>query len=362
MKRRCALVVGTRPEAIKVAPVYRAILEQGVLEPVVISTGQHDDLLRDTMGSVGLPMHHDLRVMEVGQEPAGVFARVAERLPRVLRDVLPAAVLVQGDTTSALAAALIGYYAGISVGHVEAGLRSYDHGHPFPEEGNRQMIARVCRWCFAPTEAARQNLSSERIEAERIHVTGNTAIDSVIWAVGRAEASAADEPYVLVTLHRRESFGEPLREILAGLRDFLDRRSDARAVWPMHPNPNVRRVAEEVLGGSQSVRITAPLGFVRFAALMAKARVVLTDSGGIQEEAPSLGKRALVARETTERPEAIESGQNWLVGRTADGVADALERAWSEPPYLGPVPAASPYGDGHAGARIAEIVARELCG
>lgn len=354
------LIVGTRPEAVKMAPVYRALRETG-LQPVLISTGQHRELLETALAPLGLAPDHELSVMTEGQTLNEIAARVLERLPPLLERLRPAALLVQGDTTTSFAAALCAYHLRVPVGHVEAGLRTYDHEHPFPEEANRQLADRLCRWCFAPTEGARRNLLSERIDPAVIHVTGNTAVDSLLWMLERTEEETA-EPYLLVTLHRRESFGEPLRALAGAVRDFLDRTPEATALWPVHPNPNVARVAEELLAGVERVRLVEPMGYAGFARALAGCRIVLSDSGGIQEEAPSLGKIVLVARETTERPEALEGGRNRLVGRDRETVARALAEAWKEEPYSGPLPAPNPYGDGRAGERIAEILMIDLGG
>lgn len=354
-KKRVAIIVGTRPEAIKMAPVVRALAASSDFQPTLISTGQHRELLRSALGPLDLVPDHDLDVMSADQTPSGVAARVLDRLPPLLTREAPDALLVQGDTTTAFAAALAAYHARIPVGHVEAGLRTYDHDHPFPEEANRQLVDRLATWCFAPTELSKENLLAERIPEARVIVTGNTAVDSLLWAVARSEGRA--EPgTVLVTLHRRESFGEPLRAIALGLRDFLEATPDARALWPVHPNPNVARLLDGVLEGCPRLHRAKPMEYVAFTGVLASSRLVLTDSGGLQEEAPSLGKIVLIARETTERPEALAGGRNRLAGRTREGVRDALATAWREPPYEGPLPAPSPYGDGRAAERIVEAL------
>jgi len=339
------------------APVFRALKAAG-LEPVLISTGQHRELLETAFGPLGLTPDHELSVMTAGQTLNQIASRVLERLPPLLEQVRPAALLVQGDTTTTLASALCAYHVDIPVGHVEAGLRTFDHRNPFPEEANRQLVDRICRWCFAPTEASRQHLLAEKIDPATVHVTGNTAVDSLLWILERG--ATPEKSGLLVTLHRRESFGEPLRSLVGAVRDFLESTPEATALWPVHPNPNVMRVAEEMLAGVDRVSLVAPMGYAEFARALAGCRIVLSDSGGIQEEGPSLGKTVLVARETTERPEALASGKNRLVGRDRERVARALAEAWAEEPYAGPLPAPNPYGDGQAGERIAEILRADL--
>ena len=341
------------------APVCRALRARPGVEVVLISSGQHRELLTSSFAPLGLEPDYELSVMAPGQTLNDISARVLRRLPPLLERIEPDALLVQGDTTTVLTAGLAAYHMNVSVGHVEAGLRTYDHRHPFPEEANRQLVDRLCRWCFAPTEAARQNLLAENVDPAAVHVTGNTAVDSLLWMLADREPADMDST-ILVTLHRRESFGEPLANILRGIRDFLEATPDASALWPVHPNPNVRRASEEALRGFERIRLVPPLDYAAFASALAGCRLVITDSGGIQEEAPSLGKTVLVARETTERPEALAEGRNRLVGRTREGVLHALHEAWREKPYEGPLPAPSPYGDGRAGERIADILLSDL--
>lgn len=357
MSKSAVIIIGTRPEAIKMAPLVRALQASGDLRPIVVSTGQHRELLESALRPLELVPDHDLEIMVPHQTPSGVAARVLELLPPLLDRLRPDVLLVQGDTTTAFAAALAAYYQRIPVGHVEAGLRTYDHRHPFPEEANRQLVDRLSTWCFAPTTLARDNLLAERIAAPRVVLTGNTAVDSLLWAVGKTAVRCPAQT-VLITLHRRESFGEPLRDIVLALRDFLDETPDACALWPLHPNPNVARVCDELLGSSPRVVRVPPMDYLSFTGVLASCRFVLTDSGGIQEEAPSLGKVVLIARETTERPEALEGGMNRLVGRSRAGVREALAAAWREAPYQGPLPAPNPFGDGRASERIVEALAK----
>ncbi len=342
------------------APVYRALVENPLFAPVLVSTGQHTDLLRTALEAFGLEPDHELKVMTAAQSLAATTARILDRFAPLLSELKPAAVLVQGDTTTALAAGLAAFYGRVPVGHIEAGLRTYDFDNPFPEEANRQLVDRVSRWCFAPTAESRDHLLAERIPTERVHITGNTGIDSLLWTLDRAKPEPAANPFVLVTLHRRESFGDPLRDVLSGMLDFLTATPEARVAWPVHPNPAVATTARTILGDHPRVTTLPPQEYQTFAGLMATCRLILTDSGGIQEEAPSLGKRVLIARETTERPEAVHTGQNRLIGRSRVRVAAELKRAWAEPPYAGPLPAPNPYGDGQASRRLVEVLAADL--
>jgi UDP-N-acetylglucosamine 2-epimerase (non-hydrolysing) len=356
-KTTVAVVVGTRPELIKMAPVYNALATRR-LRPVLVSTGQQRELLADALSSFGLKPAADLAVMSPGQSPQEVAARILAQLPPVFMEHDVGAVLVQGDTTTAFAAAYAAYVMKLPVGHVEAGLRTYDHENPFPEEGHRQMIARLATWSFAPTSLAAANLLREGIPADRVFVTGNTAIDSLMGVLGEGAPPRAG--HLLVTLHRRESFGSHLLQLCGAVADFLCEQPLATVLWPVHPNPAVRSVVELQFGAEPRVRLCEPLDYRAFVAAMAGARVILSDSGGVQEEAPSLGKRVLIARDQTERPEALESGQNVLVGRDRAVVMRALLDAWSDAPYTGPLPAPSPFGDGRAAYRIVERLEQDL--
>lgn len=341
------------------APVLFELRRHGAFAPAVVSTGQHSDLATSAFSAFGIVPDAELAVMTAGQTPSGVAARVLERLPAVLARLEVAAVLVQGDTTTVLAAGLAAFHIGVPVGHVEAGLRTFDLGSPFPEEANRQLTDRLARWCFVPTERARQNLLAEGIPERRIHLCGNTAVDAILWMCQRAP-STEHVGSILVTLHRRESFGQPLIEVLKGINDFLEEQPNARVVWPVHPNPNVMEAAAAVIGNHPRFARLPPLSYAEFSALLRDCRFVLSDSGGIQEEAPSLGKRVLIPRAVTERPEAVELGLNRIVGRERQAVARALSSAWSEPAYGGALPAPNPYGDGHAASRIVTVLADSL--
>ena len=344
---RVAVVAGTRPEVIKMAPVVRA-LAAGGLEPLVVSAGQHQELLEQAFLAVGIEPEVSLRAMTVAQTPTDLLARLLGLLSATFRETRPAAVLAQGDTTTVLAATLAAYYERIPVGHVEAGLRTYDHDHPFPEEGNRQLVDRLCRWCFAPTTLSAENLRREAIDDRAILVTGNTAVDGLLWAKERS-TFALPPSSVLLTLHRRESFGGALDDIVAGVVDFLEQEPTALVCWPVHPNPAVRQTAER-LRSHPRVTLTEPMDYLTFAGALATCRFVLSDSGGVQEEAPSVGRRVLVARETTERPEGVEAGTSILVGRGRAAVTAAMRLEFHR--ALAQRVAVNPFGDGHASQRI----------
>ncbi len=349
------VVVGTRPEAIKLAPVLRELERRGTLRSMLVSTGQHRELLTTALDAWNLRPDHHLDVMLEAQTLNGLLARVLEGVSALLTERRPSFVVVQGDTTTVLGAALAAYQLRIPVAHVEAGLRTYDHRHPFPEEGNRQLVDRLSDLCFAPTPLAARHLADENIDPARVVVTGNTAVDAILNAHGRSSYRCPADT-LLLTLHRRESFGGELDEILSGVSDFLDREPSARVLWPVHPNPAVRESAQRCFGSADRLIRVDPLGYLDFAGALASCRCVLTDSGGIQEEAPSFGKRVLVAREATERQEGLAAGTSRLVGRTRSSVLEALVEAWQEPPYEGELPAPNPFGDGRAASRIVDAL------
>lgn len=365
-------VFGTRPEAIKMAPVVRALKASGAeLRPVVCVTDQHQEMLGQVLDFFGISPDHRLGVMQEGQSPSQVAARILERLPAVLAAVRPAAVLVQGDTTTTVAAAMASFYARIPVGHVEAGLRTYRKDAPFPEEVNRQMTTALAEWHFAATEWARDNLLLEGIPAEKIVVTGNPVVDALQWTVCNLEradrravaAFDASRRIVLVTAHRRESFGAPLMQLCHALRDLVQRNPDIELVYPVHLNPEVQAPVRSILGECARVHLLPPLDYWSLVDLLRRCYLVLTDSGGIQEEAPSLGKPVLVLRETTERPEGVEAGTARLVGTNREQIVAETERLLHDPAsYARMAKAHNPYGDGHAGERIAAYLRQKLCG
>lgn len=341
------------------APVVWALEESSRLDPVLISSGQHRELLDTALQPLGLAPDHDLDVMTENQTAGTVAARVIEGVSALIEEISPSALLVQGDTTTVLAAGLAAYYSRVPIGHVEAGLRTYDFEHPYPEEANRQLVDRLCNWCFAPTQLSCDQLVAEQISHDRVFQTGNTAVDAILRARELSEFRCKPET-LLVTLHRRESFGRPLIDILDGVCDFLDATPDAHALWPVHPNPAVKAAIEEVGDRFARIELVDPMDYLSFAGAVATCRLIVSDSGGVQEEAPSLGKRVLVARETTERPEGLSKGLNQLVGRSRGGVRDALRETWAMPAYAGALPAPSPYGDGRAGHHIVKILENSL--
>lgn len=361
-------VYGTRPEAIKMAPVIAALRERPDRFTVtVITTGQHRELLEPVQDLFGLRPDLDLRLMMPDQALNGLTAGVVAALDDVLRDRRPDWLLVQGDTTTAMSAALAAFHRGVVVGHVEAGLRTGDLSQPFPEEANRRIIDLLAGALFAPTGRAGQALLAEGRERTQVHVVGNTVIDALrsLEPACFSPSSPGDEgpgrgrpPEVLITVHRRESFGAPLRGIFSALRRLAESFPEVAWKYPVHRNPNVYGPAVELLSGLANLELCEPLGYRELVAVLARCRFVLTDSGGLQEEAPAFGKPVLVLRETTERPEGIEAGVARLVGTDPERIfAEASRLIVSPDAYLEMARAVNPYGDGHAASRIAAILA-----
>ena len=367
---RIMTIFGTRPEAIKMAPVVKALTEAEDFESVVCVSGQHREMLDQVLKLFEISADHDLNIMRPGQDLFGVTSKILEGMGEVLRAVRPDRVLVHGDTTTTMAASLAAFYEKIPVGHVEAGLRTGNIYSPWPEEMNRKVTSAIADLHFAPTEVARQNLLAESIPAARVAVTGNTIIDALHWVSSRLDADAAlrqgvddilpsqdpTKKLILVTGHRRESFGRRFEDICLALR-ALARRPDVEIVYPVHLNPNVQEPVMRMLEGEPNIRLVAPLDYLPFVALMKRSYMILTDSGGIQEEGPSLGKPVLVMRETTERPEAVAAGTVRLTGTdTAEIVAQASDLLDSQIAYEKMTRANGPYGDGTAAKRILEVL------
>jgi UDP-N-acetylglucosamine 2-epimerase len=367
--RRVTIIAGTRPELIKVMPVLLALRARPGFQVTLLATAQHREMSDQVCAAFGVSPDIDLDLMRPGQTPAEVSARVTTAVQAALARSRPDAVLVHGDTTTCLASALAAFYEGIPIGHVEAGLRTYDFSAPWPEEMNRRLTDPICRWCFAPTERAAANLRAERIPDERIFVTGNTVVDALLLGLRRARAHPPSLPelpagvlegrrLVLVTGHRRESFGEPLRELCAAFREIVRRHRDVVIVYPVHLNPSVLGPVNEALAGEERIRLIRPLDYLQFISLLERATLIVTDSGGIQEEAPTLRKPVLVTRQATERPEAIERGLARLVGTSRERLVAEASRLLEDPEaYASMTSGESPYGDGHAAERIVDILA-----
>ena len=366
MTIRVLSVFGTRPEAIKMAPVVRALkAHPDVFDSMVCVSAQHREMLDQVLGVFQLKADFDLDLMTPGQSPADVVARLLERMPRLLREVQPDVLLVQGDTMTTFAAAFAAYLERVPTAHVEAGLRTGNKYHPYPEEMNRVLTTRLAELHFAPTVRAMETLLLEGIPQQDVLLTGNTVIDALLATVRpnyqfATPALTALDParrMVLVTTHRRESFGGPLESICAAVRTLVERFEDLEVVIPVHPNPQVKQVVVRKLLDLQRVHLIEPVDYVEFTNLMARAHIILTDSGGVQEEAPSLGKPVLVLREVTERPEGVEAGTAAIVGTDHDKIVrTASELLTSPEAYAKMANAVSPYGDGRASERIADAL------
>jgi UDP-N-acetylglucosamine 2-epimerase (non-hydrolysing) len=374
--RRIAVFMGTRPEAIKMAPVVAALERSARFQPVVVNTGQHRELIEQVIQLFGIRVDRDLAVMEPNQALAPLMARLLERVDRALADLEPDMVLAQGDTSTVLATALAAFYRSIPFGHVEAGLRTGNLRSPFPEEANRVLTTPLTSIHFAPTTAAAENLRRERIEEARIVVTGNTVIDALFMELDRQRLPEVAErltarlcerigpdygqrPFVLITGHRRENFGHGFDQICDALAELATRFDDHLFIYPVHLNPNVRGVVNRRLGATKNIRLIDPQPYSEFVALLAACRLALSDSGGVQEEAPSLGKPVLVMRDTTERPEGIAAGTARLVGAHADRIIAETSRLLEDPAaYRAMAEAVNPYGDGQATPRILAAIER----
>ena len=317
-RKRILCLVGTRPECIKMAPVIKALKQTDWADAVIISTGQHRELVSQILGMFDIAIDHDLDVMQPDQSLAGLSSRIFVKLDPLLVDSKYDLMLVQGDTTSVMVAALAAFYRQIPVGHVEAGLRTHDLMRPFPEELNRRVAGLVSCLHFAPTLSSSNNLLREHVDPSTVHITCNTVIDALLDVAARdlpcAYPTSPDRKLILVTAHRRENFGAPLLEICGAIRDLHDRHSELEFVYPVHPNPNVREPVYAELGSLQRVHLVPPADYEVLVAMIRNAFIVLTDSGGIQEEAPALGKPVLVLRDETERPEAVDAGVARLIG------------------------------------------------
>ena len=362
--KKILLVFGTRPEAIKMCPLVNELKTREGIKTIVCVSGQHRQMLDQVLEAFHVVPDYDLYIMKDRQTLFDITTNILDRIKAVLEEVKPDVVLVHGDTSTTFVTALACFYMRIPVGHVEAGLRTYDIYSPYPEEFNRQAVSIISRYNFAPTEQARQNLLSEGKRPETIVVTGNTAIDALRTTV-REDYShpelvwASDSRLILITAHRRENLGEPMKNMFRAIRRVMDEHTDVKAIYPIHMNPIVRKTADEFLGGDDRIHIIEPLDVLDFHNFLARCFLVLTDSGGIQEEAPSLGKPVLVMRNTTERPEGIAAGTLKLVGTDEEVIYRSFKQLLEDnEEYARMSNACNPYGDGFACKRIADILVR----
>lgn len=381
-----AIIAGTRPECVKMAPIYFELQKSTTLRPVFVSTGQHRQMLDQTLAVFGLKPEYDLNLMQPGQTLPDLTGRVLAAMTAWLAEHKPAAVLVQGDTTTVLAAALAAFYARIPVGHVEAGLRTGDMSSPFPEEMNRRLTSPLARWNFCPTEVSKENLLREGIPSDSCHVTGNSVIDALMQVRDRqreqgltAAAVAAKvgipvafterflkhpgTPWILMTGHRRESFGGGFERICEAINRLTREHPDMGVLYPVHLNPQVREPVSRLLGKNPRVALVPPAGYEEFVWLMNRCTFLLSDSGGVQEEAPALGKPVLVLRETTERPEGVTAGTCTIVGTDPGKIVAEASRLLRDPAeYARRSALKNPYGDGHTAGRIRAVLEKDLGG
>ena len=360
--KKVMLVFGTRPEAIKMCPLVNELKTRDTIQTLVCVTGQHRQMLDQVLSAFGVIPDYDLSIMKEKQTLYDITTNIMNRIRTVLEAEKPDVVLVHGDTSTTFVTALACFYLQIPVGHVEAGLRTYNIYSPYPEEFNRQAVGIISRYHFAPTEQSRANLIREGKNEATIYVTGNTAIDALKTTV-KADyyhpelAWVGDDRLILITAHRRENLGEPMKNMFRAIRRVMDEYPDLKAIYPIHMNPVVRQIADEILGGESRIRIIEPLEVVDFHNFMARSYLILTDSGGIQEEAPSLGKPVLVMRDTTERPEGIAAGTLRLVGTEEERIYQSFKELIADKELYGKMSKASnPYGDGFACKRIADIL------
>ena len=362
--KKVMLVFGTRPEAIKMCPLVNELKGRKNMETVVCVTGQHRQMLDQVLETFGVVPDYDLSVMKEKQTLFDITTSILNKIKEVLEEVEPDVVLVHGDTSTTFVTALACFYLQIPVGHVEAGLRTYNIHSPYPEEFNRQAVSIVSRYNFAPTETAKQHLLEEKKDPATIYVTGNTAIDALKTTVRENYTHAQLEwakgsRLILITAHRRENLGEPMRHMFRAILRVMEEHPDVKAIYPIHMNPAVRKIADEVLGNNERIRMIEPLDVLDFHNFMNQSYMILTDSGGIQEEAPSLGKPVLVMRDTTERPEGVAAGTLKLVGTDEETIYQNFKQLLEdEETYARMSGASNPYGDGFASRRIADILER----
>ena len=382
--KKVIIVAGTRPEVVKMAPVYFALQQSEEIEPIFLSTAQHRQMLDQALAVFGIVPDFDLDLMQPGQNLMDLTARVLQAVGAFLEEHQPDAMLVQGDTTTVLASSIAAFYQRVPIGHVEAGLRTYNYDAPWPEEMNRRLADPISRWCFAPTERSAQNLIQERIAQSRVHVTGNTVIDALLWmrdqlnnrdisleqicsecgipkTFADAYLHSSERKWILVTGHRRESFGSGFENICRSIRMLVDTYPDLGVLYPVHLNPQVGEPVNRLLGKHDRIALVEPLAYESFIALMDRCYFVLSDSGGVQEEAPSLGKPVLVMRNTTERPEGVDVGTCKLVGTDPEVILREARVLLEDPAeYARRSALKNPYGDGTAARKIREVLERDL--
>lgn len=358
-------IFGTRPEAIKMAPLVKELEKRKEIKSIVCVTAQHREMLDQVLSTFNIFPDYDLDIMKQGQTLSEITTRALMGLEGVIKKEKPDIVLVHGDTTTTFAGALAAFYNGVDIGHVEAGLRTYNKYSPYPEEMNRQMVDSLTDMFFAPTNLSKENLLKENIKEDKIYVTGNTVIDAMKTTVTKDYTNevfdwVGDSRMILLTAHRRENLGEPMRNIFKGIKNIVDEFSDVKVVYPIHLNPRVREVANEVFSGTDRVRLIEPLEVFDFHNFQNKSYLILTDSGGIQEEAPSLGKPVLVLRDTTERPEGIDAGTLRLVGTSTAAIYEETKKLLTDKEeYNKMSKAVNPYGDGHASEYIVDAIIKK---
>lgn len=384
MKKKVGVVAGTRPECIKMAPVYFELQRSATIEPVFLATAQHRQMLDQTLGVFGIRPEYDLDLMQPGQTLSDLTARVIQAVSAWCQREQPAALLVQGDTTTVLASAIAAFYHQVPVGHVEAGLRTGNMQSPFPEEMNRRLTSPLARWHFCPTELSRDNLRAESIDGAQIFVTGNTVVDALLWVRDQLASRGVtrdsvirstnmpsqfaerflvpdDGRWILVTGHRRESFGGGFERICQAIAEVAQRYPDVGILYPVHLNPNVREPVNRLLGDNPAIALIEPVDYLQFVWLMDRCTFLLSDSGGVQEEAPSLGKPVLVMRDTTERPEGVAAGTCRLVGTDPQRILEEAALLLDDrAEYQRRSSLANPYGDGQASDRIRQVLESAL--
>lgn len=359
--KKILCVVGTRPEAIKMAPVILELRKQEWTEVHVLATAQHREMLDQVLSIFDIKPDYDLDIMQAGQNLTDLTARLLTAMDKVLEEASPDIVLAQGDTTTVMVTSLACFYRKIPMGHVEAGLRTGDISNPYPEEMNRVVAGRLSAIHFAPTESSRNNLLRENIPEPTVHVTGNTVIDALLMTAEKNIDIGVDldesRKLILMTSHRRENFGEPMRESFGAIRSLVENNDDVELLYPVHPNPNVLEAVDDILSGHPRIKLIKPMEYATFVQAMKRAYLIISDSGGVQEEAPALGKPVLVLRNETERPEAVDSGVVKLVGTDRERIISEAEKLLHNPDeYKKMAKGVSPYGDGKAAVRIVDIL------